>query len=113
MGTLVEIITYYLLRSWKLGSHVAIERGLAEYGNPAITHNVEYSLHPVGTRTTLEMPTAKLPLTSGKILRSMGAHNPEGWIDGKTQLLTASGLVRNSCVVGRVGGGALVATEVE
>lgn len=36
LGTLVEIITYYLLRSWNLGSHVAVERGLVEYGNPAI-----------------------------------------------------------------------------
>ena len=113
LGTLVEIITYYLIRSWKLGSHVAIERGLAEYGNPAITHNVEYSLHPVGARTMLEMPKAKLPLTSGKILRAMGAGNPSGWIDKKQPLLTTSGLVRNSCVVGRFGSGALVATEVD
>jgi hypothetical protein len=47
LGTLVEIITFYLLKTWGLGPCVAIERGLAEYKNPAITHNVEYSLHPI------------------------------------------------------------------
>ena len=96
LGTLVEIITYYLLRSWNLGSHVAIERGLAEYGNPAITHNVEYSLHPVGKRISLEMPKAKLPLTSGKILRAMEVDHSKSWSDKKQPLLTTSGLVRNS-----------------
>ena len=41
------IITFYLLKSWGLGPSVAIERGLEEYKNPDISHNVEYSLHPV------------------------------------------------------------------
>jgi len=47
LGTLVEIITYYLLKTWKLNNHISIERGLTEYGNPDIIHNVEYSLHPI------------------------------------------------------------------
>ena len=113
LGTLVEIITYYLIRSWKLGDHIAIERGLAEYGNPAITHNVEYSLHPVAKRAILEMPKSRLPLTSGKILRAMGVEKAVNWVDKKQPLLTTSGLVRNSCVIGRFGSGALVATEVD
>lgn len=113
LGTLVEIVTYYLIRSWRLGSHVAIERGLAEYGNPAITHNVEYSLHPVRAQRVLEMAKSKLPLTSGKILRAFESENASTWIDRKQPLLTSSGLVRNSCVVGRFGRDVLVATEVE
>ncbi len=112
LGTLVELITYYLLRSWKLGGHVAIERGLAEYGNPAITHNVEYSLHPVVARTALEMPSARLPLTSAKILAAMDRSQIDAWANKNQQLLTASGLVRNSCVVGESPRGALVAAEV-
>lgn len=47
LGTLVEIITYYALKSWNFRENVAIERPLQEYKNPAITHNVEFSLHPV------------------------------------------------------------------
>lgn len=112
LGTLVEIITYYLLRSWKLGSHVAIERGLAEYGNAEISHNVEYSLHPVGARSTLAMPRTKLPLTSGKILAALPGP-AGGWENKRQQLLTTSGLVRNSCVVGESAFGSLVAVEVD
>lgn len=112
LGTLVEIITYYLLRTWQLGPHVAIERGLAEYGNPAITHNVEYSLHPICVHSPLKMAKAKLPLTSGKILSAM-AESGRGWTNKNQQLLTTSGLVRNSCVIGESKRGSLVATEVD
>ena len=41
LGTLVEIITFYLLKTWGLAPSVAIERGLGEYKNPTITHNVD------------------------------------------------------------------------
>src|SRR5665647_935753 len=47
LGTMIEIITYYLIKSWGLNDSISIERGLAEFGNPDITHNVEYSLHPI------------------------------------------------------------------
>jgi len=47
LGTLVEIITFYLLRSWKFRDSIAIERPIPEYGNSEICHNVEYSLHPI------------------------------------------------------------------
>ena len=47
LGTLVEIITFYTLRGWGFRDRIAIERPLAEYANPEITHNVEYSLHPI------------------------------------------------------------------
>lgn len=36
LGTLVEIITYYLLKSWGMNHQIAIERALHEYGNPSI-----------------------------------------------------------------------------
>ena len=47
LGTLVEIITYYALKGWGFRENVAIERPLPEFGNPGITHNVEFSLHPI------------------------------------------------------------------
>jgi len=31
LGTLVEIITYYLLKTWGLNNQISIERGLEEY----------------------------------------------------------------------------------
>ena len=47
LGTLIEIITYYLLNEWKFSRSIAIERGIEEYGNSEITHNVEFSMHPI------------------------------------------------------------------
>lgn len=68
LGTLVEIITFYLLKTWGLGASVAIERGLEEYKNPDITHNVEYSLHPVKFIERLQLATPELPITPARIL---------------------------------------------
>ena len=72
LGTLVELITFYLLKTWGLGASVAIERGLAEYKNPGITHNVEYSLHPVKFIERLRVTTPELPITPAKIFRTFG-----------------------------------------
>ena len=47
LGTIVEIVTFYLLKTWGLDSSISIETKVPEYGRPEITHNVEYSLHPV------------------------------------------------------------------
>ncbi len=47
LGMLVEIITYYSLRSWGFSNHIVIERRIPEFANPDITHNVEFSLHPI------------------------------------------------------------------
>ena len=33
LGTRVEIINYYLLKTWGFNNSTSIERGLAEYGN--------------------------------------------------------------------------------
>jgi len=38
LGTIVEIITYYPLKTWELNDNISIERRLEEYGNPAISH---------------------------------------------------------------------------
>ncbi len=56
LGTIVEIITYYLLKTWGLNNSISIERRIAEYGNPEITHNVEYSLHPIFNEFNLQFP---------------------------------------------------------
>lgn len=40
LGTLVEIITFYALKSWGFEHNTAIERRLPEFANDDITHNV-------------------------------------------------------------------------
>ncbi len=104
LGTLVEIITFYLLKTWKLGPSVAIERGLAEYKNPAITHNVEYSLHPIKFAEELILKTYGLPLTPAKIFKEFGdklGHLREFQVKASQQLLTSEKILRNSCVIGQ------------
>lgn len=100
LGTLVEIITFYLLKSWGFENSIAIERALAEYGNPDVTHNVEYSLHPVLKRFDLFLPT-KLPITSARLLADLAEHgfSIDGFEKTGNVLLTSGLILRNSCVV--------------
>ncbi len=100
LGTLVEIITFYLLKSWGFENSIAIERPLAEYGNPDITHNVEYSLHPVLQRCGLPLPE-KLPITSTRLLAAVDRNEFSlgGFEKTGNVLLTSGMILRNSCVV--------------
>lgn len=41
LGTIVELITFYALKSWGFERNIAIERPLPEFGNDDITHNVK------------------------------------------------------------------------
>jgi hypothetical protein len=101
LGTLVEIITFYLLKSWGFENSVAIERPLAEYGNPDITHNVEYSLHPILRQCEFSLPV-NLPVTSTRLLRAMEeVFSSEGFVKNSTTLLTSNMILRNSCILAR------------
>ena len=101
LGTLVEIITFYLLKSWGFEHSVAIERSLAEYGNPEIAHNVEYSLHPILREHRVLFPAHQVPITSTRILAKVDQEqfSLEGFKKSTTTLLTSSGILRNSCVL--------------
>ena len=99
LGTLVEIITFYLIKSWGLEKHTAIERRLPEYANPDITHNVEFSLHPSKEVAAVKIDKSKLPLTPKKIIKYVKS---PGWTaqDSKaTQLLSSDEIVRNACTL--------------
>ncbi len=111
LGTLVEIITFYLLKSWGFEHSMAIERALAEYGNPDITHNVEYSLHPILREHALRL-AGKLPVTSTRIMAELEEEKfaLKGFEKSSMVLLTSSGVLRNSCVVASGRKSHLVAT---
>lgn len=100
LGTLVEIITYYLLKTWGLNNQVSIERGLEEYGNPDITHNVEYSLHPILRDSVLEIPKSQKAISSSKILKALEGErfDLKGFTAKPNQLLN-NGVLRNACVI--------------
>ena len=102
LGTLVEIITYYLLRSWGFRNSIAIERRLGEYNNRLITHNVEYSLHPTMTSASITFDEPKLPLSISKLKKSLPSHRfgfPEEAFNKSIQLLTSDRILRNSCTL--------------
>ena len=105
LGTLVEIITYYLLKTWGLNNQISIERGLAEYGNPDITHNVEYSLHPIVRSSFLTIDKSEKSITSNIILKALQSSGFDltGFERKDNQLLSnnraAFRILRNACTI--------------
>lgn len=73
LGTFVELITFYMIRDWGLENSLAIERGLPEYGNPEITHNVEFTLHPANESVSVPILDSAKSLTSYEIMKAMEA----------------------------------------
>lgn len=102
LGTLVEIITYYLLKTWGLNNQISIERGLAEYGNPAITHNVEYSLHPIVRSSFLTIDKSEKSITSNTILKALAATGFDltGFARQNNHLLSNK-ILRNACTIAK------------
>jgi len=102
LGTFVEIITFYYLKSWGFEHHIAIERPLPEYANDDLTHNVEYSLHPAYDKKIVEFKDDDLPLTAKKIaghkeLTPIGI--PGDSIKKSKVLLSKDLTLRNSCTI--------------
>lgn len=97
LGTFIETIVFYLLRQWGENDSVAIERPLAEYGHEEITHNVEFTLHPVRhVYPSIEIP-ANIPITARQIAKRIELAD--------TFVLTGQkvinkGVIQNACVIG-------------
>lgn len=47
LGTIQEIIVYFLFEVYNIGERLFLEYPLPEYGRPDIVHNVEFSIHPL------------------------------------------------------------------
>jgi len=110
LGTIVEIITFYLLKSWGIDKYISIEKKLFEYGNSDISHNVEYSLHPVINSFKIEIDKNGV-ITSTKILNKLEAINKYTKPITKkiNTLLTTDKVLRNACVIGETENSFLVA----
>lgn len=101
LGTLVEVITFYVLKAWGLEHSIGIERGLAEFGNPEITHNVEYSLHPALRESRLTIDLSKRPITASQIWRQVDSNlfSLNAFQKINATLLTRDGILRNACTI--------------
>jgi len=102
LGTLVEIITYYALKGWGFRENVAIERKLPEYKNPEITHNIEFSLHPILRQQLVPLQEFALPLTTAKLRRALDTvkFDHADLIAKSAQVLSNQGVLRNACTFG-------------
>lgn len=96
LGTLIEIITYYLLREWNLSNCISIERKLAEYGNSSITHNVEFSLHPIIKRNTFTQKNTD-KLSAKSIAKSLNLS--DDFVIKSNMLIDKDLTLKNSCVI--------------
>lgn len=97
LGTMVELITYYLLREWGLCDYISIERGLPEFGNGDIQHNVEFTLHPIISEVKVDKEP---PLTAKKIIELLDDDMVKPFSQSKTnKLLDAKNILRNSCLL--------------
>lgn len=98
LGTLVEVITYYLLKTWGMNDQISIEQRLEEYGNPIIAHNVEYSLHPILKSQQFRFPKTQNSITARTILKELTAQGYDlaGFTKTSVSLLS-KGVLRNAC----------------
>lgn len=97
LGTMIEIITFYLINYWRLTFNTSIERGLAEYGNPEITHNVEFSLHPILKIEKVSIKKELKNITAQHIVSKLNL--PEDFTIKKNILLDTNGTCKNACVI--------------
>lgn len=103
LGTLVEIITFYTLKDWEFEGQIRIEKGLGEYKNSVISHNVEYTLHPIMRQSNLTLPS-RAPLTSTKILAALKAKKIiklDNFKQSNSVIFTKSDTIKNACVIAR------------
>jgi hypothetical protein len=112
LGTLVEIVTFYTLCAWELRDYIAIERSVPEYAHREITHNVEFSLHPVISTRQATLKPLHLPVTSRKVLRAAGVKSAAP--DERPETLVTTGRVmRNAAIVAQREGGFTTAHLIE
>lgn len=94
LGTIVELITYYLLREWGFADNIEIETRLPEFGNSDITHNVEFTLHKI---VKVEDRDIEKPLTFAKT-RELFAFKP--LVSKNGTVIDKYDNVKNSAIIG-------------
>ncbi|MCM1336401.1 MAG: hypothetical protein NC187_05105 [Candidatus Amulumruptor caecigallinarius] len=98
LGTLVELITYYLLNEWGFICDTAIETSLHEYGNKSISHKVEFTLQPVIGEVTVSVPLTSFPITGAKIAKYTSFFNDDT-INSTARVIDKDLVVKNACIL--------------
>ena len=104
LGTFVELMSFYLLKSWGFERNMAIERGLPEFANPGISHNVEFTFHR--SRRIASLPLdGRLPVTAKKLAALLPDDLLRGARATGQRLLSSDGTVKNACTIAESGDG--------
>ena len=100
LGTMVEIITHYLLESWNLRESISIEAPLGEYGNRETAHNVEYGLHwtEKSCHVSAQDQPRPEPITARAIRSMMLQFHGLDIVEVRATALLSGGVVRNPCL---------------
>ena len=115
LGTILESLTYFVIRSWGLNQSIAIEQRLPEFGAPEITHNVEFSLHsrldridiPIEYESGKSLTTTRVRRTSSTLEAFLA-----GWDLDSKPLLSADGVQTNCAVIHQSDEG-IITSQVE
>lgn len=102
LGTFIEIITYYLLKSWGLQKNISIETRLPEYANSELTHNVEFTLHKSMKVSEHKIEKSK-SISTANILKEIQIDDKSNFSKASTKkLLDAKDIItiKNGTVIG-------------
>ena len=97
LGTIIEIIGFYLVKAWGHEYEVAIEKPLPEYANQDIVHNVELTFHRNRRLGTIPAPRTA-SITSTWIYNNSKGFLPFGFTKSTTsRYLIKDGIMKNAC----------------
>lgn len=98
LGTFLEIITYYLLKTWKLDTCTAIERPLPEFANSEITHTVEFTLHGSKRIADSAYGNGDIPVSGNAVCRKLNLAGDEAR-QRSAMLIDRNHVMRNACTL--------------
>lgn len=98
LGTFLEIITYYLIKSWNLNTFVAIERPLPEFANSDISHKVEFTLHGNNKIADVKYSTNDIPISGSSIIKKLHLQNSDSK-QKSVMLIDKDNVIRNACTL--------------
>ena len=100
LGTLLELMSYYLFKQWGFSNSMTIELRIPEFGNQDITHNVEFALHPNRFSQKSEFNYSDSMTVSGwKKLNNIFTNRFSGYTFKNKYLLTKDNVLRNNALI--------------
>jgi len=97
LGTIIEIISFYMLKAWGHEYEIAIEKPLPEYANQDITHNVEFTFHRSNFIKKLSVPVGN-SITSTEIFKTAELSKKFQKLSTSRNLIK-DGIIKNACTV--------------